>query len=431
MHSLRLRFCAIDTLFFREMRPQGGPGGMPLQSLFPPPPHTMSGVIHKLLHEVTGIPFPSAGDGKHSRNALNSLRLRGPYLGYMHADTCERLYPWPAHILRTKDGQCAPLTPAPALVQSDLGLIRLPRLPAALPVTLHKNYQPCVDTWLGESDFLQLLADPTYQPQQCFGAQTPAKKPTGPQKLPLFVRETRLGIARDSASRSAADQMLYQLCLIRPVPQLVFEMDVVAPFLRHANQESADAVAALHTLERELGSGCIVRFGAEGHCAHVSVAPVQAAVPAPTLAAPPASAANQGAQVAIVFTTPADFGKNIHDDFAANWIPQNFTRHPSEKGMEDKKEDRLTSWRGFADAESGVELDIVSTVCGKYLREGGWSENGRLSGPRDARPLLPAGSVWFCRVLRGDINQLRGKQLGIGRELGRGEIALGTWHSEQ
>jgi hypothetical protein len=29
--------------------------------------------------------------------------------------------------------------------------------------------------------------------------------------------------------------------------------------------------------------------------------------------------------------------------------------------------------------------------------------------------------------LRGDIRRLHGKQLGIGRELGRGEIAIGTW----
>ena len=64
-------------------------------------------------------------------------------------------------------------------------------------------------------------------------------------------------------------------------------------------------------------------------------------------------------------------------------------------------------------------------VAAKYQREGGWDSVGGLARP--ARALLPAGSVWFCRVLAGDASRLQGAQLGVARELGRGEIALAAW----
>lgn len=203
---------------------------------------------------------------------------------------------------------------------------------------------------------------------------------------------------------------------------------------RPNEQNHIDACAALLKLEQSLGSGCIVRLGAEGHSAHVSV--VKPA-PRPTLLPPACADGAPPRQVTIIFTTAADFGQSQRHGFGADWKPGNFARTEAPDGS--------ITWCGFPHAESGVKLEIVSAVCGKYQREGGWDntrlasdENGQLKrdahgktlsapGPRDARALLPAGSMWFCNVLQGDITRLYGQQLGIGRELGRGEIAIGTW----
>ena len=443
MNSLKLRFCPIDSLFFRELRPQGGPGGMPLQSLFPPPPRTFSGTIHNLLHEATGTAFVSADQrGGKITKGFENLRLRGPWLAYVQTDEhyapmgpamgpIERLYPWPLHILRhKKSGHNAPLTPAASAVLSDQGRIFLPHLGPGLKFD-PKRYRPCTDTWLTETDFLALLANPHDEVPQYFGIVD--EDDDDANKLPLLVRETRLGIGRDTASRSAADAQLYQTCHIRPVPQLVFDVELVASYSHKNGHSYTHACEALAKLEQALNTGCIVRLGSEGHSAHVSVVKTD---PIPPETNPPLSKPPDGPppkQVTLVFTTHADFGQDIHKSFAADWKPHSFTRCTDKDGA--------VTWRGFPDARSGVEVEIVSAVCGKYLREGGWDSTelkkdaqGKWQpdpGPRDARPLLPAGSMWFCRVLRGDARLLHGAQIGIGRELGRGEIAIGAWPTNQ
>ncbi len=437
MNSLTLRFRPIDVLFFRELRPQGGPGGIPLQSLFPPPPRTFSGTLHKLLHEATQTAFvPPNQRGGEATRGLENLRLRGPWLGYAHnnMDDITRLYPWPAHILRTHDGKSAPMQPSAVPIQSDLGRIYLPHLAADLPE--RQSYRSTKDLWLAEEDFFKLLADPHYQVAQCYSAAGSngyanhhhANHPSEPR--PLLVRETRLGIGRNNESRSAADGQLYQTCPIRPVPELVFDVQLLASYSHKNGHSYTNGCLALEQLKAALGSGGIVRLGSEGHSAHISV--VENALenelnngldntvepkPFPALASngPPPQ------HITVAFTTHADFGENLKNDFTADWKPQNFTRGQGTAPT------APTTWRGFPEGRSGVELEIMSAVCGKYVREGGWDNTLPIPGPRDARPLLPAGSVWFCRVLRGDARRLHGAQLGIGRELGRGEIAIGNW----
>lgn len=397
MASLRLRFCAIDTWFFRELRPQGGPGGMPLDSVFPPPPRTVDGALRMLLHEATGIALNPPG--QRSNNGLNSLRTRGPWPTRLAADgSGERLLPWPQHILRNDDGQCMALAPTADIVTSDLG-------PTRLVQALGKGWRAPQDSWLPESAFYALLAGDMAAAKQALTGEGG-----------LYERETRLGIARNPASHATQEGMLYQLKHIRPAQDLAFEVELIAPPSRHGGPPHPGALDALARLADFLAEGSIVRLGAEGRAAHVSVlAPAagsaHACAPAPTLPAP-------GAQqnLLIVFTSHADFG--------GNWHPKTFT--PCEaRGYR--------TWRGFVDAASGVEIDIISAVHGKPLREGGWdSAKGR---PRDAISLLPAGSVWFCKLLRGDLSRLISErnlpQIGSGRELGRGEIVFGHWNDKE
>lgn len=381
MNSLKLRMRAIDTLFFRELRPQGGPGGVQLQSVFPPPARTVEGAIRTLLHDMTGTP-PSH---KNGRTAINTLCMRGPYLTYEINGHYQRLYPWPAHILCHPDGHQAALTPSKTAFETDLGQVFLPQLPNGL-----KGYRAPQDRWLPASEFFRLLADPQYRPANCFAGEGT-----------LYQREARLGIGRDNLARSASESQLYQTSHIRPAPGLAFELGLQAPCSKVTGNVDSEAEQALTDLQACLSNGAIVRLGSEGRSAHLSV--VQKNAADRELAQP------LGAQVVLAFTT--------HADFEADWKPNNFQPWVDATN-------NLT-WRGFADAASGVELEIVSAVNRKYLREGGWDSSEALSRP--ARALLPAGSVWFCRVLRGDASVLQARQLGVGRELGRGEFALGNW----
>ncbi len=187
MTSLILRFQAIDALFFRELRPQGGPGGMPLQSLFPPPPRTFSGTIHQLLHDATGTSMiPPDQRGGHATKWLESLRLRGPWLAYLAGEeqanqVAERLFPWPAHILRHKSGHSVPLAPAGTALKTDLGRIFVPTfVPTFMPTSAlglphpAKDYHASLHTWITETDFIKLLANPHHQVSQCFDADADA-----------------------------------------------------------------------------------------------------------------------------------------------------------------------------------------------------------------------------------------------------------------
>lgn len=390
-NTLKLSFQAIDTLFFRELRPHGGPGGMQLQSVFPPPARTLEGAIRTLLHDLCA---PGQSVQRDGDSLTGDLSMRGPYLCWQKAGTRERLYPWPAHVWRHQlNLQTVVLAPAFQPTESDLGRVHLPELHGLAQTSLNqRDFHAPQDTWLSHHDFFALLQQPLQAPRRVLQGEGE-----------LYCREPRVGIARDTDSRSTQDGQLYQTSHIRPLPELEFALHISMP--SHSDNAQPDKFAKLAS---HLAQGKIVRLGAEGRSAFLQCLEEELDLSPNASDLPSDFNGGIGAQVALIFTTPADFG--------GDWKPANFQAH---------LENGITTWRGYADAAQGIALEIVSVVAAKYQREGGWDSVGGLARP--ARALLPAGSVWFCRVLAGDASRLQGAQLGVARELGRGEIALAAW----
>ena len=54
--------------------------------------------------------------------------------------------------------------------------------------------------------------------------------------------------------------------------------------------------------------------------------------------------------------------------------------------------------------------------------ESGWDSSARQARP--VRHLVAAGSVWDCEIVAGDMQKLPDQQLGLARQLGRGEFVV-------
>jgi len=383
-------FSPVDTWFFRESRPYDSIGGTQLNSLFPPSARTVAGAVRSLIGEQVDVNWKAfeKGDGTQHRlspinlceqigdaNQLGQLRLVGPYLLYDK----QRLYPVPLIVLdgtiRDKKApyqqQSVRLRPGEP-VECDLGKVKLPKLaPLSSQSKTIENAKPIENAWLTAEDLGYVLAGDI--PHSTMSQSK------------LFDIEPRVGIALDRQKRTVKEGMLYQNQHIRVRHYLDLQIGLTVGGIEKA----------LHPTQTGL-----VRFGGEGRLAEVTVSDsLPATLPHP-------EKLNNTKNIFLTLLTPA------HLD--GHWLPNGFT--------EQRDKDGCQVWRGKL---NGVELTIISAVLGKSIREGGWDlANER---PREVISLIPAGSVWFCRVESGNPADLHGHHIGKETELGRGELAVGVW----
>lgn len=370
----RLKFSALDTLFFREARPMESVGAKPLQGRFPPTARSVSGVIRTLIGEAMGVDWSLFGKKDPSQEKvsavigvadsanLGSLKMRGPFP--MLND--ERLYPAPLHCLSASSGNKVEyvfLQPGDP-VACDLGNVYLPELKEALP-----GAKPLENCWLTQTELQRVLSG------------KPPKEVVTQDRL--FIAEPRLGIALDKGKRSADEGKLYQTIHARPKPETMIGVEV-------------------YGIPEDVKLGGIVRLGGEGRFASVEGG---------NCAQPIQTESNSSAKgIVLVLTTTAHFSDS--------WIPPGFTCTQDEQGV--------SVWQGEI---SGISLTLRCAVIGKAVREGGWDMQKHASRP--AISLIPAGSVFFFSVDNGDMDSavvaLQGKQIGNETEFGRGELAAGYW----
>jgi CRISPR-associated protein Cmr3 len=369
--SKRLKFSAFDTLFFREARPMESVGAKPLEGRFPPTARTVAGALRSVIGEAMNVDWEAYRDGNTTQQAvrdiigaadvdgIGALDLRGAFP--MRGD--ERLYPVPLHLLGKENHyvrlQCG------TAVMCDLGKVYLPQKPASAK---DDGARPLENCWLKGADLARVLSGG--EPEKVI-----------PQS-DLFKAETRLGIALDSGTRSAAEGKLYQTVHARVQDEVSIGVDVTG-------------------IPDGIKLDSVLRLGGEGRFAHVGSTQVQTM--------PVAKPAKDAQGLLLMLCTAADF--------SGDWLPQGF------KAQHDA--DGVTVWQG----EIGdVRLTIQCAVLGKSQREGGWDMQKHQS--RAAVSLVPAGSVYFCKV-EGDLQQaaaaLNGKKIGNETTLGRGELAVGYW----
>lgn len=390
-----LRFNAIDTLFFRESRPMESMGE--LQSVFPPPVRTLAGAVRSLIGETLGIQWNEFSE-KHPHAAiigygekLGNLRLKGAWLAWEG----KRLYPAPLHILK-KDNNFFQLNLAQEGTWCDLGrCVRLPKLPESKSEKSENNpkgSKPLENTWLTYEGLVTVLAGNTPTKDQIKNANE------------LFERESRLGIARDNATGTVQKSMLYQTQHIRPKAELSIELDVTG------------------LAEDYLPNKGMLRLGGEGRSASVEITSKIADLPA-------GKTAETG--IALYLLTPLPINWNIGS--GENWQPlPGFKRvQPDDitPNKDCKQSGQITTWRGEL---NGIELELHGAVVGKAIREGGWDMAAHK--PRAVTSLIPAGSVFFCKILKGNaqdaIKALHDKNIGTLTEYGYGHLAVGVWKDQ-
>ena len=217
----------------------------------------------------------------------------------------------------------------------------------------------------------------------------------------LYQQESRLGIARDPHKRTVLKSLLYQTRHIRPKPDVGVEIEVFS------EQEITG-----------LPARGIARLGGEGRASGWAVRECEASVnPVPGLHIKPDDNIRG---IILVLLSSASI-----EPLAG----QRYTPLPGFK----KEEKETTRWSGEI---HGIALTLHCAMTGKAIREGGWDMANHK--PRPVRSLIPAGSVFYCTVDNGDIEQairtLHNTQLpGNSNDiaLGRGLLAAGLWRNQQ
>ncbi|TGO03158.1 hypothetical protein PN36_11700 [Candidatus Thiomargarita nelsonii] len=340
--------------------------------IFPPPARTVAGAVRTLIGEQAEVDWEAFNKGDGTAHQLSKDINICQEIGDANSFGNLRL----RGIYLLCEGQR--LYPVPlCLLQKDEQFTRLrPGAPVEcdlgfvrLPEQTIPGAKPMETAWLTAQALKQVLA-----------GQNPSSYY---QSEDLFKIEPRLGIAINQERRTMEDGMLYQNQHIR-LREDKFQLEIGVMV------EGIDD--ALHP---ETGR---VRFGGEGRLASVTVSRSNL----PQLGHPDLSKTKN---IMLTLLSPANLGEN--------WQPDGFS---------EVIENNEKVWRGSI---NGVELTIISAVLGQPIREGGWDLAN--DEPREVISLIPAGSVWFCRLEKGNAADLHGYQIGLETALGRGELAVGIW----
>lgn len=364
-----LQLAPVDTLFFRDSTPfaAGSASQEEVGSLFPPHPTTVAGAVRAVLARLNGWNgkgrWPQAlnqvlGDGPDD---LGEIRLAGPFL--LHEG--RPIFAMPRHLLgATEAGRWLPqviLRPGSA-VSCDLGgAVRLPELPRHAGGS--EMLKPGESCWLTRGGMEAVLR-----------ATLPPQTEVIPRAR-LWREERRIGIERDSGTRTAKEGMLYSTRHVRLMADVALGVQVTG---------LPDAWS--------LPFGTLVSLGGEGRLVECRSWREEMDIDQPL---EPIIA---NGRLVVVTLTPTD----LSADTAAGRQPLR---------------------------ELGVR--VVSACLGRSQRIGGWDSVARR--PTPLRNLLPAGSVLFCEIddaSRFSETTARGGSLlriGGRQQWGYGAVAFGRW----
>jgi CRISPR-associated protein Cmr3 len=377
-----LRFEPLDSLFFRDGQPytKNESEQVGVTSQFPPSPATLIGALRAAVARSLGW----AGHGTWSDDirqvlgdgeSLGPLRFRGPLLVHgddmlfpapTHLMTCkspaESCVPAPAHLrTRESDPQPALLHPGPAR-DCDLGsAIRLPVLPN--PVS-GEGWKQARTTWLSGHALEAVLR-----------GEPPSLAELVAQD-DLWVREARVGIARNEQTRTTDEGALYS-------PQHVRLQTAVGLGLWTSGlpRDALDRlVQTSHPLGGESRSAWITQVQNE---------PVWPAMP----------------------QTLHRHGDELHYSVIV-LSPLSLAEPPLPN-----------------QSVPGLPGSLVSACLPRPLMLGGWDSLKRQ--PLALKPHLALGSVLFMRAKVTDeaaVRALHGTCIGARPAWGYGLVAIGTWN---
>jgi len=391
-------FEPLDTLFFRDGLSIDRGEADYVESIFPPHPQTMQGVVRSaviLSHckdpnlfgsgkcdtcEEEKCPLPEA-IGSPKEGDYRALDVYGPYLyKEVNEKKGNRYFPAPLDLMREKEGgrRLFSLTPGEHPVPCDIGNVRLPAKPK------NKDYKPfdVAGGWIREDALLRYLKD----------KKMPAKDELLAEK-DFYEKEPKVGIAREYATHKVETGMLYSIVPLR------FEKDVKIGL----------RVGGITTeLEPD---GFATKIGGEGRICGLAISDTEYDNSYGTL-----NLKDRG-KVRLVLLQPADFD--------GSWLP--FVAGFQEK----QQDDGTTCWEGTIEGINGVTLCLISACIGRQQKIGGYDltkDTKKESAVKPMRSYVPAGSVYFFEVINNSVSEIpvEGK-VGNNTEIGLGHYLLGRW----
>lgn len=361
-------FKALDTVFFRDGTPHNaGEGGQTgVAGRFPPFMTTLQGAVRTALAYGQGW-SPEEPEkwpqelGDHDN--IGKLVLNGPYLCKKE----EILFPAPHLLIKAKQpekNKITRLAPADKEICCDIGRVRLPK-----PIEPIKGAKVLQGKWLTVKGMEDVLAGRIPEQEQVF------------EQEKLWTAEHRVGLERDTDSRTAADGKLYSCVHVRP------EDDIsLAVVVSGVSKDWQDKAAK------------IIPLGGEGRLAKVEIKDCPSFLPLHPNLRP----VNGIVRFTVTLITPGCY-TNLKDV--------------------------------VVQGPSGIPGKCISACIGKIHQMGGWDIINRI--PRPLQAVIPPGSTWFFEAEEQEIEQIYSihrQCLGKTREdktnYGFGQILIGCWEEK-
>lgn len=189
----------VDVWLFRDGRPFDAGSDHRAQSLFPPYPSVIQGVMrsyHLIVKNVDLNDKDSVRQAVGTAEDVRGLRMRGPFVTRREGDALVRYFPVPADAT-LQDSRLRALVPEQKPSDIECGL--------QTSLLLWPKGEPAKDEllskWITEEDLHKYLDG---QPASAIAEDD------------LFVWENRFGIARDEAKHTVREGALYEVQFVRP-----------------------------------------------------------------------------------------------------------------------------------------------------------------------------------------------------------------------
>jgi CRISPR-associated protein Cmr3 len=234
---MRIFLEPTESLLFRTGRPfDAGESGY-AESIFPPTPETLQGAIRatiathwdptKTLEEL--FQDQDLIDRIGVRKSYGRFRITSIALGRRKKDNeheIDRLFPPPAHLLKDEEGTILLLRPQPmdsvkSIMQEKADDGTINTVPYNMqylipdPTRKTKGKLKPITEWLTEESLYQVLQ-----------ATLDLSKLEIVSLHDIFVREPRIGIGMQNATKTTQEGLLYQVHMIRMCPNYGFVLDV-------------------------------------------------------------------------------------------------------------------------------------------------------------------------------------------------------------
>jgi CRISPR-associated protein Cmr3 len=328
-----------ETLLFRNSRPfDAGEVGY-AETVFPPTPETLQGVVRSMIATQLAMGSKMSiaqvfNDADFvsligNRNSYGRFRISNIALARRNGNEIEPLYPVPAHIVKDENGTFR-LKPEP----KDNILSNMPNsMHYLVPDRPTKGKIESAEGWLSLTD-LQTVLQP--------GADISKLKVI--KSSEIYEREPRVGIGMDSKRKVTEEGLLYSTQMLRMKEKYGFLITIYIAKAQNSYERDEQVTQILNGLKK---SGWVT-IGGEQRAARFEILPDSLST-------------HTASGTLLYLATPAIF--------THGWQPAQWTTNAP-----------------------------IASAISRYQLIGGWSLDTTNSGGGDAKSLrrcVPAGSVYF------------------------------------